>query len=136
MFGFVAQARILDKSRNVERAAARGNYRNLFHAAASLRKAAARSVEKAPKGEASAPGEPPHTHRGAFLRRALRYFVDKQKQEALIGFQASKVEDVGAVHEFGEERGGVDFPERPTMLPALAENAARIGDQWRGSIGV
>lgn len=135
MLGFGATTQLDDKSRDVLRAADKGNYRNLGHAAASLRKASAASIERAPQGEASPAGRSPHTHRGSFFRRALRYFVDRQRQEALVGFQHSTIGDVGAVHEFGEERGGVDFPERPTLGPALGANAGRIGDQWAGSIG-
>lgn len=113
----------------------KANFKNLGHAAASLRKAAAKSIERAPQGEASAAGQPPHTHKGAFFRRALRYDVDKQKQTAVVGFRHSVIGDVGAVHEFGESRGSETFPERPTLGPALDANAARLGSEWAGSIG-
>lgn len=133
MFG--VRTGFTDKSRDVKRAVAEGNFRNLFHAAASLRKTAAGLIERAPAGVASAPGEPPHTHRGVFYRRALRFDVDKAKQDAVIGFRFSVIGDVGAVHEFGEERGGVDFPVRATIGPALDIGAPRIGGQWQSSIG-
>ena len=133
MFG--VQTKFTDKSSNVRRAADKGIFRNLFHASASIRKLAASLIRSAPSSEPSDPGEPPHTHRRAWYRRALRFDVNSQKQDAVIGFRASVIGDVGAVHEFGEERGGVKFPKRPTLGPALEQTAPRIGVQWKGSIG-
>ena len=135
MFGFGATTELIDKSKDVHKAVDKANFKSLGHAAASLRKAASKSIERAPQGEASQPGEPPHTHKRVFFRRALRFDVDKQKQQAVVGFMASVIGDVGAVHEFGEQRGDIDFPERPTLGPALDANASRLGSEWAGSIG-
>jgi hypothetical protein len=37
-------------------------------------------------------------------------------------------------HEHGKRRGGVRFPERPTMQPALDRNLARFHREWKGAI--
>lgn len=135
MFGVGATTELIDKSKDVAKAVDQAAYKNLGHAAASLRKAAATSIDRAPQGEASPAGQPPHTHTGAHFRRALRFAVDKQKQTAVVGFLHSMIGDVGAVHEFGESRGKETFPERPTLGPALDANASRLGGEWAGSIG-
>lgn len=129
------QARFTDTSKRVEAAAEKANFRNLFHAAASVRKQTRESIERAPKNIASAAGSPPHTHRGQYLKRAVLFFVDAPRDEAIIGFSAARVGDVGAVHEFGERRGRAQYPKRPTLGPVLEHSASRLGDEWRGSIG-
>ena len=133
MFGI--QTKFTDESKNVKKATDTGVFRNLFHMAASLRKTAASLITTAPQAVPSPPGRPPFTHSRAFFRRALRFDVDKKKQDAIVGFRSSIIGDVGAVHEFGERRGRVTFPKRPTLGPALDLAAPRIGDVWRGSIG-
>ena len=130
-----ATTAVTDSSSRVAKAADAANFRNIFHAAATIRKRSRAAIERAPKGAASTPGTPPHTHRGAFLKRAVLFFVDKQRNEALIGFSGQLVGDVGAVHEFGQTRRGRDYPQRPTLGPVLDAEASRLGDQWRGSIG-
>ncbi len=121
--------------KTVLKQADKANFKNLTHAAASIRKLAASSITRAPKGKHSQKGRPPHTHRGAFFRRALRWYVEKQIEVALIGFAHSVIGEVGALHEFGESRGGIDFPKRPTLAPALKQAAPRLGDHWQGTIG-
>lgn len=117
----------------VERAVAKLAFKNFRHAAASISKDAKASIEKAAEGEASAPGEPPHTHRGSFFKRAIRY--DVNQDGAVIGPTASVIgEELGPTHEFGQERGGVDFPERATMGPALERAIPRFGGSWRGAL--
>lgn len=133
MFGFSFQ--FIDKTKDLKKAVDDTAFRNQFHAAASIRKTAAQSIERAPQGQPSSAGSPPHTHRRVFYRRALAFHVDKQKQEALIGFRHSVIGDVGAVHEFGNERGGVRYPERPTLGPALEASLGRIAGQWKASLG-
>lgn len=119
----------------VERAIAAATYRNLTHAAASIRKTAVRMVERRPEGVHSRPGDPPFTHRGNHFRRAIRFHVDESQQDAVIGFAASIIGDVGALHEFGGIRGSVRYPERPTLGPALELSIPRIGPGWEHSIG-
>ncbi len=120
---------------DVLKAADEANFKNIGHFAASVRKAAASRIVRAPKGKASTRGQSPHTHRGMFFKRAIRFAINKQKQEALVGFQHSIIGEVGALHEFGESRGKVSFPKRPTMEPALEQSAPRMGNHWQGTIG-
>lgn len=119
----------------IEAAVTKGNFESLRHAVASIRKDAAASVQKARAGIPSRPGDPPYTHRGAFYRRAIRWDVDKEQGEAIVGFRHSVIGDVGAVHEFGESREGTDYPERPTLWPALQRAAPRLTNFWADSIG-
>lgn len=112
-------------------AAERVQYKNLRHAAASISKDVKSTLQKA--DGPSAAGTPPHTHRGAFLRRAVRF--DANKDSALIGPQASIVGEAGAAHEFGGEFRGTEFPERSYMLPGLERNQDRFARDWAGSIG-
>ena len=132
---FRATTQIEDKSRNVKRAVDKGAFTNLGHAAASIRKSAAKSIKQRKDKDKSSPvGTAPFTH-GGFIRRALRFDVNKQKQEALIGFRFSVIGLVGRTHEFGEVEDGRDYPERPTLAPALEASIGRIAGQWQGSIG-
>lgn len=118
-------------SKQVEKAVEKAAFRNFAHAAASISKDVKSTLETA---EGPSPeGQPPHTHRGAFLRRAIRFAADKEG--AVIGPQASMVGEVGSAHEFGGEYKGQDFPSRPFMLPALIRALPRFAGEWRGSIG-
>lgn len=117
----------------VRDAANKAAFKNFRHAAASISKDMKASIEKAPQGEASEAGEPPHTHRGQFLKRAVRW--DADDKGAVIGPIASIVGEAGAVHEFGEVYHGVDYPERPFAGPTLERAIPRIAGEWAGSIG-
>ena len=130
MISFAIQ--IVDRLARVKAAADKAGYRNLGHAAASLRKTAVESIETS--DEPSAPGEPPHTRRGQ-LPRAIRFDVDRTNQEAVIGPRASVVGEAGAAHEFGEEFRGTDYDERPYMGPALDASLDRFAADWKGTIG-
>ena len=117
----------------VSKAAEKTAFRNLGHAANRIMKDARASIvtnQNAP----SAAGSPPHTkaQAGHNLRTAIRY--DSNKEDAVVGPMASMVGEAGATHEFGQERGGVDYPERPFMGPALERNLDRFADSWRGAI--
>lgn len=134
MFG--ATTKLIDKSRNVNRAAEKANFVNLGQAAGSIRKVAARSIRGRVDPRKSSPeGTAPFTHKGSFFRRALRFDVDKVKQEALIGFQFSKIGVIAAIHEFGETEEGRDYPVRPTIGPAFQERLGQIAGQWQHTIG-
>lgn len=115
----------------VRRAAQRGNFKSLRHAASALRLTAKRSIRRRKK--ASAPGQPPHTSRGA-LRKAILYDVARGRDAALIGPVYSMVGAVGAAHEFGGEYRGDDYPPRPFMGPALEEIEPRLPQFWAGSV--
>lgn len=130
-----AKVKFTNKQREVQNAVDKGVFKNLGHMAASVRKMIVAVIGRAPKGSASPEGGPLYTHKGAFLRRAVRFDVDRQQEDAVIGFQASKVGDVAAVHEFGETRKGTRYPKRPTLGVALDKVAPRLGGVWQGSIG-
>ena len=130
MFGLTVQ--IEDQTKRVVDAAERTTFRNLGHAAARISKDAKALLVTA-EGP-SDPGEPPHTHKGAFLRRAVRFHNDKKAQSAVIGPVASIVGEAGRAHELGEEFHGQDFDERPFMAPALEKNEDRFAHDWVGSL--
>jgi len=117
----------------VQKAADDATFRNIRHAAFSISKAAKQSIATSP--EASQPGSPPTTRGkgGHNLRGAI--FVDANKESAIIGPRASFVGIAGEVHEFGKDREGESFAERPFMGPALEKSLPRFADDWRGSIG-
>ena len=58
------------------------NFRSLGHAAGTIRLTAKRSIRKRKKP--SSPGSPPHTQTG-MLRRVIRYEVNRDREEAVIG---------------------------------------------------
>lgn len=120
-----------NQSQRVADAVERAAFRNFGHAAARISKDAKESLLTA-EGP-SAPGTPPHTHQGAFLRRAVRF--DATKEDAVIGPMASIVGEVGRAHELGEEFRGQLFDERSFMQPALEKNLDRFASDWAGSIG-
>lgn len=120
-----------DTTKNVAEAAQKAAFKNFAHAAASISKDMKSSLEKS-EGP-SAVGSPPHTHKGTYLRRAVRFAADKEG--AVIGPMASVVGEAGAVHEFGEVFHGTDYPERPFAGPAGERGAPRFAKEWAGSIG-
>jgi hypothetical protein len=123
-----ASVQIVDQMQRVVDAAAKAQFRNLGHAAASIRKTEVAEIVSAP-GPSPA-GTPPHTHTGGItkkgknkkgvLQRAFAYDVDKDS--AAIGPRASIVGEAGAAHEFGGEYLDEDYPERSFAKPALEEN--------------
>lgn len=131
MIGLTVQ--VENNFKRVEDAARKAAFKNLKHAAASISKDEKASFEKAPQGQASTPGSPPHTHRGQFIKRAVRFESDDES--AVIGPMASVVGEVGAVHEFGETYKGTDYPEREFAGPALERGAPRFAGSWQGSVG-
>lgn len=128
MFGLTID--IEDRTKKLEEAAEKAAYENFGHAAASIRKAAQKSIVRSKKP--SDEGQPPHTRKGQ-LRRAIVYHRDKYG--ALIGPRHSIVGESGAAHEFGGQYRGGKFPERPYMGPALEKSLARIASDWTHSIG-
>lgn len=120
-----------NRMHRVKQAAEKDAFRNFGHAAASIRKEAASSIESSP--EPSPAGSPPHTRRRNFLRRAIRYAYDKEG--AVIGTMASVIGTAGEAHEKGIRYKGTEFPERPFMFPALEKSIPRFAGNWRGSIG-
>ena len=116
----------------VKRSAERAQFEKFNQAAFGVMQTARESIKRA-EGP-SEEGQPPHTHRGVFLRRAIRYAADRDG--ATIGPIASIVGEVGSAHEFGGRYRDTWFPERPFMGPALDKNLDRFANSWGGSIGV
>lgn len=127
----------------VIKAADRAAFKNLGHAAATIRNDAIGSIIQA-EGP-SLPGRPPHTHTGGLtkkgkvrrgeLQRAITFDYSKQEKTAVIGPRKSVVGLSGAAHELGGDFKGQDYPERAFMGPALQRNLDRFAEDWRGSIG-
>ena len=123
-------------TQKIQKAVEKANFENFGHAAASIAKTAKTSlVRKANPRHASTPGSPPHTHKGVYLKRAIRYARYPNGTGAIIGPMATIVGDVGAVHEFGERRNTANYPLRPFMRPALDASLSRFAKQWRGTVG-
>lgn len=131
--------RIASRMDKVATAAQRAKYRNLQHAAASIRKTMIGSIE--PSDEPSPPGKPPHTRRrvskkGKALKGHLpRSIVYHVSDTAVIGPRYSIVGDSAKAHEFGGEYKGQEYPARPFAFPALEDNLDRFASEWAGSIG-
>lgn len=132
----------LDFRKEVRVALRKATFRNLGHAAASIRKAAVESI--IPSDEPSAPGKPPHTRlritkkgkvRKGQLQRAIVYAVDKENQVALIGPRATVVGESAKAHEFGGQFKAESFPKRPFMGPALEAKKDGLASHWAGSLG-
>ena len=130
-----------DQTKRAATATDAAAFRNLGHAAATIRKDAVESIENEPGP--SAPGDPPHTHTGGVtkkgkvrkgdLQKAIAY--DADKESAVIGPRFSVVGLAGRAHELGESFHGEDFDERPYIGPALDRNLTRFAQDWEGSIG-
>ncbi len=127
MFSF--GMKFVDDTKKVEQAVERTAFKNFGHAAASVRKEAVASVERS--AEPSPPGKPVHTRRG-LARRAILFAADKDS--AVVGFVASKVDQAMSAHEHGKRYKGTKYPERPTMGPALEKNLDRFAAGFAGSI--
>lgn len=125
------QAITQDTTKNVQQAVDKAAFRNFGHAGASISKDVKSSLEKT--DGPSAPGQPPHTHKGAFMRRAIRYAATKEN--VVIGPCESVVGLAGEAHEFGGEFKGAEYPARPFMHPALERGAPRFAGSWAGSVG-
>jgi hypothetical protein len=127
---FTTKVKIEDRTKAVKAASDKAAFRNFGHAAASIRKDVAASIEVSP--DPAPPGQPPHT-RKRLLPRSLRFAYDKEG--AVIGPTASMAGQAGAVQELGGRYKGQEFPERPYMLPGLERNIPRFAGSWQGSIG-
>lgn len=131
-----------DNTKSVDDAAKKAGFKNISHAASSLRKDVIASIQ--PGDGPSAPGTPPHTQttgvtkkgkpkRGK-LPRSILFDVDKEKDEAVIGPRKSVIGEAGWIHEFGGEFEGVQYPERAYMWPGLERAAPRLGNSFEASL--
>jgi len=115
----------------IQKAADDATYRSLGHAAASVRKIARASIERA-EG-ASAPGTPPHTHRrGRSIRTAILFAAEWDR--AVVGTSFAILGEAGSPHERGGVFRGRTYDPRPFMAPALVEAAPRMPSHWANSV--
>lgn len=129
---FELNSYVADHIAGVQKAMKDASFKNIGHAAASLRKRAIESIKESPFP--SRPGRPPRTRQGA-LRRALVYAVDPSGESAIIGARYSRFSTAAKYHEFGGKRKASTFPPRPFMGPALEEIAPRLPFEFENSIG-
>lgn len=92
------RTRVRFESGQIKKKVNQANFRSLGHAAATIRKTAKRSIRKRKKP--SSPGSPPHTQTG-MLRRVLRYEVDREREQAVIGPVNEIAGRLWNLHEFG-----------------------------------
>lgn len=126
------KVRTEDRTERVKKKAKDASFKNLGHAAASIRLAARRSIRK--RKTASASGQPPHTRKGQ-LRRAIVYAVENREERAVIGPEHAVVGASGMAHEFGGRFRGGRYDQRPFMGPALIKVKDRLPRKWAGSVG-
>ena len=131
------QTKLTATPKRLETATKKGAFKSFSNAAASIRKSARESIVSSdtPGPE----GGPVHSKPGprgglglAKQKRSLLFHADKDG--AVIGFMASTLDQAMEVHEHGTSRGGVKFPQRPTMQPALERSLARFHREWKGAI--
>jgi len=145
------QTKFEKRLERLEKAAERAKQGSLSSAAFLVRDAAVESIRitKAIRGyfwktnkkgkrvratyyEPAPVGQPILGHRKGkgFFRRGIKYAVDKQKQDAVIGFAHSQFETIMALHEHGTE----GYDRRPTMQPALEKSVDKFHRDWAASI--
>lgn len=130
MFGFTFKS--TERFNAVQKAADRSIYRNIRHAAFSIRKYIRESIKKSDKP--SAPGQPVAT-RGRKGNVKNSIFVAADADTAIIGPRYSMVGDAMEAHEFGKRRGKDTYPARPTSGPGLTANTDRFAQSFAGSVG-
>lgn len=124
------KATTVDETAKVVQAVDKASYRNLGHAAASIRKDATGSISRG-AGPSQA-GQPPHTRKG-LMRKAIRFAVE-DKYTAVVGPRKSIVGQSAEPHEHGGPYKGQVYPARPTMGPAMERNLDRFANSWAGSV--
>jgi len=115
----------------VRKRAKEATFRNLSHAAATIRVTARRSLRRRKKP--SAPGHPPSSPTGR-LRRSILYAVDRRRDYAVIGPARHLIGPAGQEHEHGAHVRREHFPKRPFMGPALEKIRPRLARLWAGSV--
>jgi hypothetical protein len=130
MFGF--SAKVEPQVEKVSEATDRSIYRNVRHAAFSIRKTIRDSIKKSP--DAAVPDQPVAT-RGRRGNVKNSIFVAADDDTAIIGPRFSFVGDAMEAHEFGKRRGESDYEARPTSGPGLTKNTDRFAQSFAGSIG-
>ncbi len=127
------QTKLTATPKRVDTAVKKGAFNSFSHAAASIRKSARDSIVRSnTPGPIGGPVRTKRGRGGGLAKRSILFKADKDG--AVIGFSASKIDQGMEVHEHGKSRGGVKFPKRPTMQPALERSLARFHREWRGAI--
>jgi hypothetical protein len=135
MFEIRAGVKFKATPKPVEKAVDKGAFNSFSHAAASIRKSARKSILA--RREPGPPGGPIRTKTGkggGLARQPGSLLFRADKEGAVVGFVAGKMDQAIEAHEHGKRRGGVRFPKRPTMAPALERNLARFHREWEGAI--
>lgn len=130
MFGF--RTKVTTEFMEIEKAKDRSVFKNVRHAAFSIRKYIRDSIKKSTT--ASKPGDPVAT-RGRRGNVKNSIFVAADKETAIIGPRFSFVGEAMEFHEFGKARGNRRYPKRPTTGPGLTANTDRFANSFAGSIG-
>lgn len=128
MIGF--NVRTIDETKNVKTAADRAAYKNLGHAAASIRKTASGLIVRST--DPAEAGQPVHTRR-RLLPNAILFAATKDY--AVVGPAYSKAGPAGQPHEHGGTFRGRRYEPRPFMGPAQTQNNERFARSWGASIG-
>lgn len=115
----------------VRKRAKDATFRNLTHAAATLRLTARRSLRR--RKRPSAPGQPPSSPTGR-LRRSILYAVDRPRQRAVIGPSKELIGPAGQEHEHGAHVRKERFQKRPFMGPAFERIRPRLARMWAASV--
>lgn len=128
---FDLDVKVIEQFAKLLKAEKVAGFRNFGHAAATISRHAKESIIRS--RTPSEPGQPPHTRGqpGKNLKSAIRFAATEN--EAVVGPVASQVDDLGALHEFGQSRGYVVYPARPFMRPALDANVDRFLQEWEHS---
>jgi hypothetical protein len=130
MFGFTTKTE--PRLDAVDKAADRSIYKNVRHAAFSIRKFIRDSIKKS--ADPADPGKPVAT-RGKRGNVKNAIFISADQDTAIIGPRFSFVGDAMEAHEFGKKRNGYKYEARPTSGPGLEANTDRFAGAFRGSIG-
>ena len=127
---------IQNRMGRIEQKAKRSDPKVLAKAAFIVR-AVTKALFRRSKKNAAPRGQAPHTRKGR-LPGTIVYFVDKPREEALIGVGASLgggIGQVGAAHEHGGRFRKRKYAARPFAGPGLGKAVPLIGPQWSGTIG-
>lgn len=114
------------------KAADRSVFKNVRHAAFSIRKTIRSSIKKRKSPSAAGDAVATRGKRGN-IRNSV--FASADKETAVIGPRYSMTETALEAHEFGKTRGGKKFDKRPTTGPGLEANTDRFANSFAGSIG-
>lgn len=83
----------------------------------------------------SPPGQPIRTHvSSGGARDAILFAYDQGRDSVVVGYSATGIDQIGALHEYGGTRFGARYPARPVIGPALEKAQPKLAEFWRDSI--